>query len=52
MGGVARRNWAGNENAIEVARAYNQQNENGDQVTIPYPSCDLAVGKAVDRVFF
>jgi urocanate hydratase len=52
MGGVARRNWAGNENAIEVATAYNQQNENGDQVTIPYPSCDLAVGKAVDKVFF
>jgi len=51
MGGVARRNWAGNENAIEVARAYNEQNSNGDQVTLPYLSDDLAVGKAVDILF-
>ena len=51
MGGVARRNWAGNENAIEVTRAYNEQNSNGDQVTLPYLSDDLAVGKAVDILF-
>ncbi|MCP4721430.1 MAG: urocanate hydratase, partial [Desulfobacteraceae bacterium] len=51
MGGVARRNWAGNENAIEVARAYNEQNKNGDQVTLPFLSDDLAVGKVVDKLF-
>lgn len=51
MGGVARRNWAGNENAIEVAREYNEQNPNGDQVTVPYLSDELAIDKAVDSLF-
>ena len=51
MGGVARRNWAGNENAIEVAVAYNEQNPNGDQVTVPYLSDELAITKAVDPLF-
>ncbi|MBA3012265.1 MAG: urocanate hydratase [Proteobacteria bacterium] len=51
MGGVARRNWAGNKNAMEVATAYNEQNDNGDQVTVPFLADDLAVGKAVDPLF-
>ncbi|MCP3944315.1 MAG: urocanate hydratase [Desulfobacteraceae bacterium] len=51
MGGVARRNWAGNENAIEVATAYNEENDNGDQVTLPYLSDNIAIGKAVDPLF-
>ncbi len=51
MGGVARRNWAGNENAIEVAMAYNEQNKNGDQVTVPFLSDEIAIGKAVDTLF-
>ncbi|MEE4240557.1 MAG: hypothetical protein V2I36_03765, partial [Desulfopila sp.] len=36
MGGVARRNWARNANAIKVAIEYNRENDNGDQITIPY----------------
>ncbi len=36
MGGVARRNWARNPNAMEVAVEYNRKNDNGDQITIPY----------------
>ncbi len=51
MGGVARRNWAGNPNAMEVARAYNQNNLFGDRVTIPYLADEAAVGKAVDKLF-
>jgi len=51
MGGVARRNWAGNENAIEVAVAYNEQNPNGDQVTVPYLADERAIDKAVDPLF-
>lgn len=51
MGGVARRNWAGNENAIEVAMAYNEQNPNGDQVTVPYLADERAIDKAVDPLF-
>ncbi len=44
MGGVARRNWARNPNAIRVAAAYNRENDNGDQITLPF----LADGSAVD----
>ncbi len=36
MGGVARRNWARNGNAMKVAIEYNRENNNGDQITIPY----------------
>ncbi len=36
MGGVARRNWARNPNAMQVAAEYNRENDNGDQITIPY----------------
>ncbi|MCG8566106.1 MAG: urocanate hydratase, partial [Desulfobacterales bacterium] len=36
MGGVARRNWAGNPNAREVAIDYNKENPNGDQITVPH----------------
>ncbi|SLM29815.1 putative urocanate hydratase [Desulfamplus magnetovallimortis] len=51
MGGVARRNWAGNPNAVEVAIAYNRNNENGDQVTIPFVADDKLVGRAVEDIF-
>ncbi len=36
MGGVARRNWARNPNAMQTVLAYNQANRNGDQVTLPF----------------
>ncbi len=36
MGGVARRNWARNPNAMTVAMAYNANNPTGDHITIPY----------------
>lgn len=51
MGGVARRNWARNTNAMEVAMAYNQENPNGDQITIPYLADDAMVSKAIDKIF-
>jgi urocanate hydratase len=35
MGGVARRSWARNENAIETASSWNISHKNG-QITIPY----------------
>ncbi|MBF0211490.1 MAG: urocanate hydratase, partial [Desulfamplus sp.] len=35
MGGVARRNWARNPNAMEVSIIYNQENKNSDQITVP-----------------
>jgi urocanate hydratase len=51
MGGVARRNWARNPNAMEVAAAYNRENKGGDQITIPYLADAEAVSKAVDDLF-
>lgn len=36
MGGVARRAWARNENALSTAMEYNQKMEGRDQLTLPY----------------
>ncbi len=51
MGGVARRNWARNPNAMEVAAAYNQENQHGDQITLPYLADEQLVQAAVRRIF-
>ncbi len=51
MGGVARRNWSRNPNAMEVAMEYNRENDNGDQITIPYQVVDSAVDDAVKEMF-
>ena len=51
MGGVARRNWARNPNAMEVAEAYNRENDNGDQITIPYLADDALVHEGVAALF-
>jgi urocanate hydratase len=51
MGGVARRNWARNPNAMEVAAAYNRNNDNGDQITLPFVADNDRVTTAVDRLF-
>jgi urocanate hydratase len=51
MGGVARRNWARNPNAMEVAMKYNETNENDDQVTIPYLADETLVEAAISKIF-
>ncbi|OQY01635.1 MAG: urocanate hydratase [Desulfobacteraceae bacterium 4572_123] len=51
MGGVARRNWSRNPNAMEVAVDYNQNNDNEDQITIPFRADDVIVKKAVKNLF-
>ncbi|MGA6924161.1 MAG: urocanate hydratase, partial [Desulfosarcina sp.] len=51
MGGVARRSWARNPNAMEVAAVYNRDNDNGDQITIPFVADEAAVDAAVDQLF-
>ena len=51
MGGVARRNWAGNPNARDVAVEYNRENPNGDCITVPHLADESAVATAVDRLF-
>jgi urocanate hydratase len=51
MGGVARRSWGRNPNAIDVAIAYNNDNDNGDQITIPFQAEGGKVEKAVAELF-
>ncbi len=52
MGGVARRSWAGNPNAITVARAHNTRNPYGDHLTIPFLSDDEAVARVLSNLDF
>ncbi|MBF0302455.1 MAG: urocanate hydratase [Desulfamplus sp.] len=51
MGGVARRNWARNQNAMEVAINYNLENSNGDQITIPFLPDKSLIDKAISNIF-
>jgi len=51
MGGVARRNWARNANALEVAAGYNRDNANGDQITLPFLVDDVQVAEALESIF-
>ena len=51
MGGVARRNWARNPNAMETAMAHNLENGNADQITLPYLADEAEVEKAVGDMF-
>jgi urocanate hydratase len=51
MGGVARRNWSRNPNAMEVAMEYNRDNDNGDQITLPYLTKEDLIEDAVDDMF-
>ncbi len=51
MGGVARRNWARNPNAIAVAVAHNRENPESGQITIPFLADEAAVVRAVAESF-
>ncbi len=50
MGGVARRSWGRNPNAMKVAEAYNRENSNGDQITLPYMADEEMVRRAVGKM--
>jgi urocanate hydratase len=51
LGGVARRSWARNPNAMETAIIHNQNNPNGDQITIPYLADESMVEQEVAKIF-
>jgi urocanate hydratase len=51
MGGVARRAWARNQNAIETALAYNKDHHDKDHITLPFVPDEEMVEKLVaDRI--
>jgi urocanate hydratase len=47
MGGIARRNWAGNPNAITIAKIHNINNPYDDQITIPFIADDDLIDATV-----
>ncbi len=49
MGGVARRNWARNEHAIETSVEYNRKYDGKGHITIPYLAEDSLIEDVVDR---
>ncbi|MEE3383374.1 MAG: hypothetical protein VZR08_05335, partial [Anaerovoracaceae bacterium] len=49
MGGVARRNWARNEHAVETSVIYNQNPEYNGHITIPFMADDALVDETVDK---
>jgi urocanate hydratase len=51
LGGVARRSWARNPNAMKVAVDHNRRNRLGDHITIPYLADDQLVRAALSRMF-
>ena len=51
MGGVARRNWARNSNAMEVCRNFNTDNQGVGHVTIPHLPEEGLVKDVVSKAF-
>ncbi|MGL4483916.1 MAG: urocanate hydratase [Anaerovoracaceae bacterium] len=45
MGGVARRNWARNENAVSTSEAYNEKQDGAGCITIPYIPDEKLINK-------
>ncbi|MBP2026171.1 urocanate hydratase [Peptoniphilus stercorisuis] len=51
MGGVARRNWARNEHAMEVSMEFNKKHSGKSHITIPYIADEDLVKKSVKNIF-
>ena len=51
MGGVARRNWSRNPNAMAVAARYNLENTNNDQITLPFQVEEALVIESMKDLF-
>jgi urocanate hydratase len=51
MGGVARRNWARNENAVKTSQLWNEKNETKGHITIPYLADEDLISQLLDKIF-
>ena len=51
MGGVARRAWARNENAVTTSMEYNEIMQGDDHITLPYIAGDEAIKSAMDKYY-
>jgi len=50
MGGVARRAWARNPNALETARNWNAQHAGEGQITLPFETEAGLIEKIVENI--
>ncbi|MFK5883890.1 MAG: urocanate hydratase [Candidatus Izemoplasma sp.] len=50
MGGVSRRAWARNENAIKTSGSYNQKNHNS-HITLPYLTNESFIDSLVEKMY-
>ena len=50
MGGVARRAWARNENAITTSMEYNDLMKGQDHITLPYRVEDEIINKIIETL--
>ncbi len=51
MGGVARRNWAGNAHAIQTSRDWNIKHAGEGHITVPYEADNEMLGRLVENSF-
>jgi urocanate hydratase len=51
MGGVARRAWARNENSISTSIEFNEENVNGDHITLPYIPDENLIKEVVNKIY-
>jgi len=51
IGGVARRNWARNDHAMEVSIEFNKKHEDEAHITIPYLTDENLVKDSVSKIF-
>lgn len=51
MGGVARRNWARNENAMKTSMDWNKANSGRGHITVPYLCDEDLVNTLIDKMF-
>ena len=49
MGGVARRSWARNENALETVASWNIKHQNEGHITLPFLADDELIESLVDK---
>lgn len=51
MGGVARRNWARNDNALATVKQWNEKHRGRGHITLPFLADDELIQRTVDEAF-
>jgi len=51
MGGVARRNWARNPNAMHTSKDWNEKHKDEGHITIPFEADPELISEQVKKIF-